>query len=163
MWKAEFFAPLIGFLGQSDNCRADYSLRLRYASMRRETTCVGCECGFWGFKMVACSECWSREGGFPPATFEGTLQHAGVRLREGLLLLEAAEPCYIDVRSLAGDTALHRASLWGCHKAVEMLLKAGADPQLVNDKGLTPKDVICAQPCAPHGHRREIEDAFATC
>eukprot|EP01043_Picozoa_sp_COSAG02_P051605 COSAG02_NODE_5454_length_4303_cov_5.503330_6_plen_383_part_00 len=79
------------------------------------------------------------------------------------VLLEAAEPCNIDVRSLSGDTALHRASFWGCHNAVEMLIKAGADPRALNSNGLTPKDVICGQPCAPDIHRREIEAAFAAC
>jgi hypothetical protein len=80
--------------------------------------------------------CPDHKGGWTPI-------HAAARADTTAVLdvlLEAAEPCNIDVRSLSGDTALHRASLWGCHKAVEMLLKAGADPRAVNGSGLTPKD-----------------------
>ena len=103
--------------------------------------------------------CPDHKGGWTPI-------HAAARADMTVVLdvlLEAAEPCNIDVRSLSGDTALHRASFWGCHNAVKMLLMAGADPKAVNSSGLTPQDVICGQPCAPDRHRREIEASFASC
>lgn len=102
--------------------------------------------------------CPDHKGGWTPI-------HAAARADTTTVLevlLEAAESCNIDVRSSSGDTALHRASLWGCHSAVDMLLKAGADPRAVNDSGKTPKDIICAQPCAPRRHIREIEASFAS-
>jgi hypothetical protein len=102
--------------------------------------------------------CPDHKGGWTPI-------HASARADTTTVLevlLEAAEPCNIDVRSSSGDTALHRASLWGCHNAVKMLLESGADPHAKNSSGLTPKDVICAQPCAPSRHRREIEASFAS-
>ena len=40
------------------------------------------------------------------------------------VLIEAASPLHIDTRAASGDTALHRASLWGCHRAVSLLLRA---------------------------------------
>ena len=77
------------------------------------------------------------------------------------VLLEAAEPPHIDTRSLSGETALHRASFWGCHKAVAMLLMAGADPAARNGEGKLPAELICGHACAPDRHKREIEEAFA--
>ena len=61
--------------------------------------------------------CTDHSGGWTPI-------HAAARADTTVVLdvlLEAAEPCNVDVRSLCGDTPLHRASFWGCHKAVEML------------------------------------------
>ena len=77
------------------------------------------------------------------------------------VLIEAASPLHIDTRAASGDTALHRASLWGCHRAVSLLLGAGADPEARNAAGQRPRDVVCAHGCAPLKHQREVEEAFA--
>jgi ankyrin repeat protein len=66
----------------------------------------------------------------------------------------------VDVRAGSGDTPLHRASIWGCHRAVKALLEVGASASATNKAGKTPAQVICAQPCAPTTHRVEIEADF---
>lgn len=54
-----------------------------------------------------------------------------------LLLLKAGVK-NIDAKDIAGFTALHRAAWIGLPKAVEALLKAGADPNLHSDIMYTP-------------------------
>ncbi|CAB0029690.1 unnamed protein product [Trichogramma brassicae] len=42
-----------------------------------------------------------------------------------------------------GDSPLHLALLGGCKEVIELLLRRGADPNLINNKGLTPLQIIC--------------------
>ena len=47
----------------------------------------------------------------------------------------------VGAQMLNGDTPLHRASLKGLKKNVEVLVRHGADPTATNFNGMTPEDV----------------------
>ena len=39
--------------------------------------------------------------------------------------------------------ALHRASCWGCHRTVKVLLEFGAAKDVLNHSGKTPRQMLC--------------------
>jgi len=50
--------------------------------------------------------------------------------------------CELDLRNKAKGTALHQACFFSRPQIVEMLLSAGADTEVVNFTGLTPRELI---------------------
>ena len=66
-----------------------------------------------------------------------------------------------------GNTALHGVAVWGSNEAVEMLVKAGAQLDVKNKRGLTPwriaegavfEDAVLAQPQTATLLRRLMEE-----
>ncbi|CAB0036951.1 unnamed protein product [Trichogramma brassicae] len=52
------------------------------------------------------------------------------------------QPVQLDARDKLGNTPLHLAALLNDYKSLEFLLKNGADPNAVNEEGLTPLHMI---------------------
>ena len=87
--------------------------------------------------------------GWAPLHYASTKGHVEV-IR---LLLE--EHAYIDASSPNGSTPLMMAAMYGTPAAVKLLLEAGADPMIKNDKGLTAIDF------AQRGNRKESAEIVA--
>ncbi len=51
-------------------------------------------------------------------------------------------------RATSGDAPLHIACRHGNEKAVQLLLKSGADPNVYNVRGQTPLSLACGADCA---------------
>ena len=63
-----------------------------------------------------------------------------------LKLTRSVEGCdkasvQVDIKDRKGETALHKAALWGHRQVVARLLEAGADPKAKNARGQTPVDL----------------------
>ncbi|CAB0038542.1 unnamed protein product, partial [Trichogramma brassicae] len=52
------------------------------------------------------------------------------------------QPVQLDARDKLGNTPLHLAALLNDYKSLEFLLRNGADPNAVNEEGLTPLHII---------------------
>lgn len=62
-------------------------------------------------------------------------------------LLAVADPSELELKDKLGRNALHRAIRYDFHRAIHLLLKAGADPRVTNAIALTAVDVaeeICS-------------------
>ncbi|CAB0037187.1 unnamed protein product [Trichogramma brassicae] len=65
---------------------------------------------------------------------------------------EKCHPVQIDARDELGNTPLHLAVSRGYRGLLELLLRAGANPNLVNDEGSTALHIVC---------RTDYDDSFA--
>ena len=65
------------------------------------------------------------------------LSHFLQRLAD-LVDFQGMKPATPNERSILGDTALHFAARWGDLRAGEILLDAGADPNVSGENGYTP-------------------------
>ena len=72
--------------------------------------------------------------------------HAAARAGavEAASALVAAVPAGgLDARGPGGQTPLHRAAFWGHTALVAVLLDAGADARVLDERGREPQDLIC--------------------
>src|SRR5258708_1821593 len=63
----------------------------------------------------------------------------------GLVDFQGIKPTGVNERSILGDTLLHFAARWGDEKAGNILLEAGADPNVPGEHDCTPLHNAVAQ------------------
>lgn len=75
-----------------------------------------------------------------------------------LLELATTQDLLLDLRNKAGETALHLAVISGDILILELLLRAGADTAIRDNRGLTPLE--CAPLELTVGQRKVIQGLF---